>query len=120
MRFIVNSKGGYHHIIEELVCPFNEKKDYIILKDGEIIYWRNARPSSFEIDSNYYTDKKLDIEMMKEYINEIEATKWRSETRKEKTLNYLRETLNKMISYERELKIDKVLKDDNEYKYWLC
>ena len=120
MRFIVNSKGGYHHIIEELVCPFNEKKDYIILKDGEIIYWRNARPSSFGIDSNYYTDKKLDIEMMKEYIDEIESTKWRSETRRQKTLDFSREILSKMIAYKRELKIDKVLKDDNEYKYWLC
>ena len=63
---------------------------------------------------------KLEIEMTKEHIIKIELTKYRSETRKEKTLNYLRETLNKMISYERELKIDKVLKDDNEYKYWLC
>jgi hypothetical protein len=112
MRFIVNNKGQYYHIIEELKCPFNEKKDYIILKDDEIIYWQNA--------NNYYHDMKLEIEMTKEHIIKIELTKYRSETRKEKTLNYLRETLNKMISYERELKIDKVLKDDNEYKYWLC
>ena len=28
MRFVVNSRGEYYHIIEELVCPFNEKKDY--------------------------------------------------------------------------------------------
>ena len=112
MRFIVNNKGQYYHIIEELKCPFNEKKDYIILKDDEIIYWQNA--------NDYYHDMKLEIEMTKEHIIKIELTKYRSETRKEKTLNYLRETLNKMISYERELKIDKVLKDDNEYKYWLC
>lgn len=115
MRFIVNSKGGYHHIIEELVCPFNEKKDYIILKDGEIIYWQNA--------NDYYTDKKLDIEMMKEYIDEIEATKWRSETRKQKTLDFSRETLSKMIAYKREIKIEEVLNKipkEDEYKYWLC
>jgi hypothetical protein len=112
MRFIVNNKGQYYHIIEELKCPFNEKKDYIILKDDEIIYWQNA--------NDYYHDMKLEIEMTKEHIIKIELTKYRSETRKEKTLNYLRETLNKMISYERELKIDKVLKDYNEYKYWLC
>jgi hypothetical protein len=112
MRFIVNNKGQYYHIIEELKCPFNEKKDYIILKDDEIIYWQNA--------NDYYHDMKLEIEMTKEHIIKIELTKYRSETRKEKTLNYLRETLNKMISYERELKIDKVLRDENEYKYYVC
>jgi hypothetical protein len=113
MRFIVNNKGQYYHIIEELKCPFNEKADYIILKDDEIIYWQNA-------NLEYYHDVKLNIEDMKLNIDEIEKTTFRSELRKQKTLNYLRETLNKMISYERELKIDKVLKDDNEYKYWLC
>ena len=110
MRFIVNSKGGYHHIIEELVCTFNEKKDYIILKDGEIIYWQNA--------NDYYTDKKLDIEMMKEYIDEIEATKWRSETRKQKTLGFSRETLSKMITYKREIKIDEVLNKTRQEDIW--
>lgn len=114
MRFVVNSRGEYYHIIEELVCPFNEKKDYIILKDGEIIYWQNA--------SNYYIDKKLDIEMMKDYINEIDITRWRSETRKQKTLDFSRETLSKMIAYKREIKIDEVLNKtiEEEYKYWLC
>lgn len=112
MRIISNSKGEYYHIIEELKCPFNEKKDYIILKDGEIIYWQNS--------NNYYHDMKLDIEMMKEYINEIEATKWRSETRRQKTLYFSKETLSKMIAYKRELKIDEVLRDENEYQYWVC
>jgi hypothetical protein len=113
MRFVVSSNGKYYHIIEELVCPFNEKKDYIILEDGEIIYWQNT--------SNYYIDKKLDIEMMKDYINEIDITKWRSETRKQKTLNFSRETLSKMIAYKREIKIDEVLnKTQGEYKYLVC
>ncbi len=115
MRFVISSKGEYYHIIEELVCPFNEKKDYIILKDGEIVYWQNS--------NNYYVDKKLDIEMMKEYINEIDITKWRSETRKQKTLGFLRETLSKMITYKREIKIDEVLNKitpQDEYKYWVC
>lgn len=110
MRFVVNSNGEYYHIIEELVCPFNEKKDYIILKDGEIVYWQNA--------SNYYIDKKLDIEMMKELINEIDITKWRSETRKQKTLVFTRETLSKMIAYKREIKIDEVLNKTRQEDIW--
>jgi hypothetical protein len=115
MRFVVNSRGEYYHIIEELVCPFNEKKDYIILKDGEIIYWQNA--------NDYYHDMKLDIEITKEHISKIELTKYRSETRKQKTLGFLKETLSKMIAYKREIKIEEVLNKitpEDEYKYWVC
>ncbi len=112
MRFVVNSNGEYYHIIEELKCPFNEKKDYIILKDGEIVYWQNA--------NNYYIDKKLNIEMMKEYISEIELTKWRSEERRQKTLNFSREILNKMIAYKREIKIEEVLNKTPKESVWLA
>jgi formylmethanofuran dehydrogenase subunit A len=112
MRFVVSSRGDYYHIIEELKCPFNEKKDYIILKDGEIVYWQNA--------NNYYIDKKLNIEMMKEYISEIELTKWRSEERRQKTLNFSREILNKMIAYKREIKIEEVLNKTPKESVWLA
>ena len=110
MRFVVNSNGEYYHIIEELVCPFNEKKDYIILKDDEIIYWQNA--------NDYYHDMKLDIEMTKEHISKIELTKYRSETRKQKTLDFSRETLSKMIAYKREIKIDEVLNKTRQEDIW--
>ncbi len=113
MRFIINSRGDQYQIIEELKCPFNEKVDYIILKSGEIIYWQNA-------NLEYYQDVKLNIEGMKLNIDEIENTTFRSEVRKQKTLTFLRDTLSKMIAYERELKIDEVLRDENEYQYWVC
>jgi len=112
MRFIINSRGEQYQIIEELICPFNEKKDHIILKSGEVIYWQNA--------NNYYQDMKLNIEKTKDHIYTIELTNYRSELRKKKTLIFLRETLGKMIAYERELKIDEVLRDENEYQYWVC
>jgi hypothetical protein len=101
MRFVVNSNGEYYHIIEELQCPFNEKKDYIILKDGEIIYWRHS--------NNYYQDMTLNVEMMNYHIDEIEHTHYRSDIRKQKTLGFLRETLSKMIAYKRQIKINEVL-----------
>lgn len=110
MRFVISSKGEYYHIIEELVCPFNEKKDYIILIDSEIMYWQNA--------NNYYIDKKLNIESMKEYVDEIESTKWRSETRRQKTLDFSREILSKMIAYKREIKIDEVLNKTRQEDIW--
>ena len=112
MRFVVNSNGEYYHIIEELKCPFNEKKDYIILKDGEIVYWQNA--------NNYYQDMKLNVEMMKENIIETEILKWRSEERKQKTLGFLRETLSKMIAYKRQIKIEEVLDKTPKESIWLA
>ena len=101
MKLTVNSKGEYYHIIGELVCPFDEKRDFIILKDGQITYWQN--------ENNYYRDMKLNIEMMRSHIIDTEIHKWRNEKRKQKTLDYLRENLSKMIAYEREIKIDEVL-----------
>ena len=107
MRFVVNSNREYYHIIEELICPFNEKKDYIILRDDEIIYWQNA--------NDYYHDMKLDIEMMKEYIEMIQygsptiPMHLQLEERKQIILHSLKDTLNKMIAYKREIKINKIL-----------
>ena len=111
MRFIVNSKGEYYHIIEELQCPFNEKKDYIILKDGEIIYWQHS--------NNYYQDMTVNVEMMNYHIDEIEHTHYRSDIRKQKTLSFLRETLSKMIAYKREIKINEVLDKTPKESVWL-
>ena len=115
MNFVVDSKGEYYHIIEELVCPFNEKKDYIILKDDEIIYWQKS--------NNYYQDMTLNVVMMNYHIDEIEHTHYRSDIRKQKTLSFLREILSKMIAYKREIKINEVLDKitpEDEYKYWVC
>ena len=112
MRFVVNSNGEYYHIIEELKCPFNEKKDYIILKDGEIIYWQNT--------NNYYQDMKVNIEMFRMIIEELELTHYRSDIRKNKTLDFLRETLSKMIAYKRQIKIEEVLDKTPKESVWLA
>jgi hypothetical protein len=104
MRFTINSNGDHYQVIEELTCPFSEKKDFIILKGDEITYWQKA--------NNYY-DMKLNVEGMKSHIIDIEIHKWRNVGRKIKTLNFLRETLAKMIAYEREIKIDTILDKDS-------
>ena len=111
MRFIVNSKGEYYHIIEELQCPFKEKDTYIILKDGEIIYWQKS--------NNYYQDMTLNVVMMNYHIDEIEHTHYRSDIRKQKTLSFLREILSKMIAYKREIKINEVLDKTPKESVWL-
>ena len=112
MRIMSDNNGEWYQVIEELKCPFNEKKDYIILKDGETIYWQNA--------NDYYHDMKIDIEQMKSNIRQIENTKFRSETRKQKTLTYQKENLNKMIAHKRQIKIEEVLDKTPKESVWLA
>jgi hypothetical protein len=111
MRIIADNNGEWYQVIEELECPLKECKHFIILKNDEILYWQNA--------NNYYVDKKLNVEMMKEYINEIEITRWRSETRKQKTLTFHKENLSKMIAHKRQIKIEEVLDKTNKEDLWL-
>jgi hypothetical protein len=113
ITFKVSSIGEYYQVIEELVCPFGEKKDFIILKGGEITYWQN-------VNNYYYRDMKLNIEMMKSHIIDAEITKWRSDERKQKNLKFLRETLAKMVAYEREIKINEVLDKTPKDILWLA
>jgi hypothetical protein len=112
MRFVVNSRGEYYHIIEELQCPFKEKDISIILEDGEIIYWQKT--------NNYYQEMKANIEMFKTGIEELELTNYRSQVRKDKTLVFLRETLNKMIAHKRQIKIEEVLDKTPKESVWLA
>ena len=111
MRIMSDSNGEWFQVIEELECPLNESKHFIILKNDEILYWQNA--------NSYYIDKKLNLEMMKEYVTEIEITKWRSEERKQKTLTFQKENLSKMIAYKRQIKIEEVLDKTNKEDLWL-
>ena len=111
MRFIVNSKGEYYHIIEELQCPFKEKDIYIILKDDEIMYWQKA--------NNYYENIMVNVEMFKTSLEELELTNYRSQVRKDKTLVFLKEALSKMIAYKREIKINEVLDKTPKESVWL-
>lgn len=111
MRFIVNSRGEYYHIIEELQCPFKEKDIYIILKDDEIMYWQKA--------NNYYQDMMVNVEIFKTTIEELELTNYRSQVRKNKTLVFLKEALSKMIAYKREIKINEVLDKTSKESVWL-
>ena len=111
MRFVVNSKGEYYHIIEELQCPFKEKDIYIILKDDEIMYWQKA--------NNYYEDMMVNFEVFKTSIEELELTNYRSQVRKNKTLVFLKDTLSKMIAYKREIKINEVLDKTSKESVWL-
>jgi len=101
----ISNNRQYYHIIEELKCSFNEKQEYIILKDDEIIYWQKL--------NNYYPEMKLNIEMMKEYIEMIQygsptiPMHLQLEERKQIILHSLKDTLNKMIAIRERLKLIK-------------
>jgi hypothetical protein len=76
------------------------------------MYWQKA--------SNYYEDMMVNVEMFKTSIEELELTNYRSQVRKDKTLVFLRETLNKMISHKRQIKIEEVLDKTPKESIWLA
>ena len=112
MRIMSDSNGEWYQVIEELQCPFKEKDIYIILKDGEIIFWQK--------DNNYYQEMTANIETFRMSIEELELTNYRSQVRKDKTLVFLRETLNKMIAHKRQIKINEVLDKTPKESIWLA
>ena len=123
MRFVVNSKGEYYHIIEELQCPFKEKDIYIILKDNEIMYWQKASRQHLGKKDKFHM--MVNVEMFKTSIEELELTNYRSQpsyvqVRKDKTLVFLKEALSKMIAYKREIKISEVLDKTPKESVWLA
>jgi hypothetical protein len=76
------------------------------------MYWQKA--------SNYYEDMMVNVEMFKTSIEELELTNYRSQVRKDKTLVFLRETLNKMIAHKRQIKIEEVLDKTPKESIWLA
>lgn len=111
MPIFIENNREYYKVIEEVKHPFRyssqfEVIDYIILHDGEIIYFSKLDNIMFN------------IEMMILHIDKIERTNFYSYKIKEKSLNFFRETLSKMIAYEREIKIDDILdKTNKEIQY---
>jgi len=96
-----------HQIIEDLVCPFGERRDRIILLDGKVVFHQRR--------SNYHVEMKLDIQELINYTKEIEKATYRSQSRKKTLLEYLKSSLNKMTSHNRSLRIDKLFeKEDYE------
>jgi hypothetical protein len=112
MRIVSNRKGDYVQVLEEFLgmtlTTEHEVRWSVVLYHGEIMIFH-------ESSTKLYTKDEFI-----EYKDNLGLAQWRSSSLKKDRMKLFHELLNSLIKFERELKIDEVLRDENEYKYWLC
>lgn len=112
MRIISNSKGDYVQVLEEFLgmtlTTEREVRWSVVLYHGEVMIFH-------EPSTKLYTKDEFI-----EYKDNLGLARWRSSSLKKDRMKLFDDLLKSLIKFERELKIDKVLRDENEYKYWLC
>jgi len=107
MRIISNSRGDYVQVLEEFTA--DKPGDWLV-----VLY--HSQVMVLHIQSHDMWDKQEFIE----YKTKLEVSQWRNQQLKEKRMVMFNDILASVIRFERELKIDEVLRDENEYQYWLC
>jgi len=112
MRIIANNRGDYVQVLEEFLgitlTTENEVRWSVVLYHGEDMIFH-------EPSTKLYTKDEFI-----EYKDNLGLAQWRSSSLKKDRMKLFDDLLKSLIKFERELKIDKVLRDENEYKYWLC
>ena len=112
MRIISNSKGDYVQVLEEFLgitlTTEHEVRWSVVLYHSEVMIFH-------ESSTKLYTKDEFI-----EYKDNLGLARWRSSSLKKDRMKLFDDLLKSLIKFERELKIDKVLRDENEYKYWLC
>lgn len=107
MRIIANSRGDYVQVLEEFTA--NKPGDWLV-----VLY--HAQVMVLYKTSNEIWNKQQFVE----YKTGVEEAQWRNQILKEERLLMFNDILASVIKFERELKIDEVLRDENEYQYWVC
>jgi hypothetical protein len=107
MRIISNSRGDYVQVLEEFTA--RKPGDWlVVLHRGQVMILYQT--------SNEMWNKQEFIE----YKTGVEVAQWRTQILKEERLLMFNDILASVIRFERELKINEVLRDENEYQYWVC
>jgi hypothetical protein len=105
MRIIANSSGDYVQVLEEFTA--NKPGDWLV-----VLYHQQVMV--LHTQSNEMWNKEEFIE----YKTKLEVSQWRNQVLKENRIVMFNNILAAIIRLERELKIDRVLRDENEYQYW--
>jgi len=112
MRIVSNRKGDYVQVLEEFlgmtIKTENEVRWSVVLYHGQVMIFH-------ESSTKLYTKNQF-----VEYKDVLGLAQWRSSSIKEDRIELFDKLLKSLIKWERELKIDEVLRDENEYQYWLC
>lgn len=112
MRIISNRKGDYVQVLEEFfgmtLTTEKEVRWDVVLYNGEVMI--------FHEQSTKLYNKQDFIE----YKDDLGLAQWRNSSLKEDRMKLFDKLLQSLIKWERELKIDEVLRDEMEYQYWVC
>ena len=112
MRIVSNSKGDYVQVLEDFLgmtlTTEREVRWSVVLYNGQVMVFHDASTTLYTKDEFI------------EYKDNLGLTRWRSSSLKEDRMKLFDKLLKSLIKWERELKIDEVLRDENEYQYWLC
>jgi hypothetical protein len=112
MRIVSNRKGDYVQVLEEFLgmtlTTENEVRWSVVLYQGKVMIFHESSTKMWSKDEFI------------EYKNDLGLAKWRSSSLKEDRMKLFDELLNSLIKFERQFKIDEVLRDEMEYQYWFC
>lgn len=107
MRIIANSRGDYVQVLKEFTARKPSEWLVVLYHSQVMILYKT---------SNEIWNKQEFIE----YKTGVEEAQWRNQILKEERLLMFNDILASVIKFERELKINEVLRDENEYQYWVC
>jgi hypothetical protein len=112
MRIVSNRKGDYVQVLEDFLgmtlTTEREVKWSVVLYNGQVMVFHDASTTLYTKDEFI------------EYKDNLGLTQWRSSSLKEDRMKLFDKLLKSLIKWERELKIDEVLRDEMEYQYWVC
>lgn len=112
MRIVSNRRGDYVQVLEEFLGMTlnteNEVRWSVVLYHGKVMIFHEA-------STKLYTKDEFT-----EYKSDLGLARWRNSVLKKDRMKLFDDLLKSLIKFERELKIDEVLRDENEYQYWLC
>jgi hypothetical protein len=112
MRIVSNRKGDYVQVLEDFpgmtLTTEREVRWSVVLYNGQVMVFHDASTTLYTKDEFI------------EYKDNLGLTQWRSSSLKEDRMKLFDKLLKSLIKWERELKIDEVLRDEMEYQYWVC
>ena len=112
MRIISNNRGDYVQVLEEFT-QMSPTQDYVVKWD--IVLYQEQVSVYYERTTQIYTKQQFI-----EYKDSLELAQWRSPELKKDRMKLFDNLLQAVIKWERQLKIDEVLRDEMEYQYWVC
>ena len=113
MRIISNRRGDYVQVLEEFTVNNGLAQMYtvkwlVVLYNGQVCVF--YEPNTRIWSKGEFID----------YVEMEKNTNWRNNELKKDRMSLYESILNSVVKFERQLKIDEVLRDENEYKYWVC